>query len=115
MNSSGWIRGMMSKNVSAEKFLLHVATCIEGQLKEWDTNYEVYVMKFTDYQFVVKNGEKYIELKLTADEVTQLQSQSPYSLDKRIWTELKEQGLTILMGMGIIWIKCFRLCSKCYE
>ncbi|OZU89628.1 hypothetical protein CIL03_00335 [Virgibacillus indicus] len=100
MNNSGWIRGYMSKSYSGEDFLIHVGTCIEDQLKEWDEGYAVNIMKFRDYVFVVKNGDKYYEMELTKDEVELLKGKSPYSLDRKIWLELMNQGLEILEGFG---------------
>lgn len=107
MNVSGVIRGYMSKNMDVEQFIIHVATLMEKQLKEWDENYEVYVMKMANYELVVKNGEKYYEVSLSEDEIKVLQNKSPFSLDKRLWTELEQQGLNLLWGYGDYLDKVF--------
>lgn len=65
MNSSGMIRGYMSKSCSAERYLIHVGTTIERQLQKWDSNYGVNIMKFTDYVFVVRNVDIYYEMITT--------------------------------------------------
>ncbi|PAV27938.1 hypothetical protein CIL05_18875 [Virgibacillus profundi] len=100
MNSSGWVRGYMSKSYSGEDFLIHVGTTIERQLKEWDEGYEVNIMKFRDYVFVVKKGDRYYEMKLAEKEVEMLKDKSPYSLDRRIWVELERQVIQFLEGYG---------------
>ncbi|NMD71771.1 hypothetical protein HHO41_15840 [Bacillus sp. DNRA2] len=100
MNVSGWIRAYMSKSMNNEEFLIKVANVIEKQLKEWDENYEVYIMKLTDYEFNVKKGETYLEVVLTEAELDELQKQAPFSLDVKIWKELERQGLEIIKGHG---------------
>ncbi|WP_143469661.1 hypothetical protein [Lentibacillus sediminis] len=91
----------MSKNLKAEEFLLHVGgNCVERQLKEWDDNFEVNIMKFKDYVFVVKNGEKYYEMTLSEEDVESLKNRSPYALDREIWMELKGQGVAVFDGYG---------------
>lgn len=100
MNSSGWIRGYMSKSYGSEDFLLHVGRTIEKQLKEWNENYHVNIMKFKDYWLVVRIGEQYYEVTFTEEELAQLQGKSPFALDYKIWTELAEKGLEILTGYG---------------
>ncbi len=100
MNSSGWIRGYMSKNYSGEAYLIHVGTCIENQLKEWDNNYEVNIKKFADYEFVVKKGVRYYEMSISEEEVEALKNKGPYALDRKIWSALNERGLPILQGYG---------------
>lgn len=100
MNSSGFIRGIMSKNLSNEAFVLRVGQTIEDQLKEWDEAYCVNIMKMKDYIFVVKHGEKDYWLEMTEEELAKIQDQSPYSLDAKIWLELERQGVAIQLGCG---------------
>lgn len=49
MNTQGFIRGMMAKNYSSEKFLVHVATTVERQLQEWNEQFEIMVAKLQNY------------------------------------------------------------------
>ncbi|MBB6444022.1 hypothetical protein [Bacillus benzoevorans] len=107
MNISGVIRGYMSKNMGVEEFIVHVATLMEKQLKEWDENYEVYVMKLTDYEFIVKNNDTYYGVDISADEIAELQNKNPFALDKKLWIELEHQGLNILRGYGDYLDKVF--------
>lgn len=107
MNISGVIRGYMTKNMSVEEFIVHVATLMEKQLKEWDENFEVYVMKLADYEFVVKNNTTYYGTDIPEEEIAALQNESPFALDKKLWTELEKQGLNILRGYGDYLDKVF--------
>lgn len=100
MNVSGMIRGYMSKNMDSEAFLLHVANAIENQLQEWDEEFEVFVMKFKDYEIVVKNKEDYFHVHLSEDDLYKLQHKSAFALDRNIWLELQRQGIEIIRGTG---------------
>jgi hypothetical protein len=100
MNSIGFIRGYMSKNLNHEKFIHHVADIIEKQLQEWSPNYEVFLMKLTNYELMIKNGETYYHVEISEQELDFLQNQSPFSLDRKIWLELQRQGMQIFKGFG---------------
>lgn len=100
MNTTGFIRGLMSKNVSSEDYLKHVTTTVEQQLQEWDPSYEVFVMKLSNYEIIVKKELQYYNLTLPEAEVIALQDKSPYSLDRKIWSELVDQGLQLVWGTG---------------
>ncbi|WP_154663566.1 hypothetical protein [Neobacillus dielmonensis] len=100
MNISGFARGLMSKNYSTERFLLHVANCVEGQLKEWDEKYEVLVLKLKNYEFIVKMGDQDYYLPLPEEEIAALQQMGAFALDRRVWRELENQGLPIQRGHG---------------
>jgi hypothetical protein len=100
MNTTGFIRGYMSKSYKGEDFIIHVATCIEKQLKEWDANYEVSLLKLANYELVVLNKDKVYQVTISEEELNYLQHQSPYSLDHRIWEELRNQGVVLIRGTG---------------
>ncbi|WP_096273332.1 hypothetical protein [Paucisalibacillus globulus] len=93
MNTTGFIRGYMSKNLKGEKFIEHVATCIEQQLQEWDPNYQVQVIHLANYEIVIKNNNVICNLTISKNELVNLQSRSPYALDRFIWRKLKEKGV----------------------
>ena len=80
--------------------MILVGEGIEQQLKEWDEAYEVNIMKFKDYIFVVKNGATCYEVFISESLLAELQEQSPFSLDQKIWLELEAQGLEVVMGYG---------------
>ena len=93
-------RSSIAKFQSGEDFLIHVAEFMERQLKEWDNIYEVFVMKLANYDFIVKNEEKYYEVQLSEDDIASLQKSGPYELDRKLWKELENQGLPIIKGTG---------------
>ena len=73
---------------------------IERQLKEWDEKYEVMVMKWIDYEFVVNHNDDFYHLQLSDQDIHELQMKGPHALDQKIWLELEKQGLTIILGYG---------------
>ncbi|WP_456274761.1 hypothetical protein [Bacillus sp. AK031] len=100
MNINGMVRGYMKEIMNDEDFLKHVAVIIERQLQEWDVNYEVLVMKFKDYELVVKNWNQEYQINLTEQEIDVLKSKGLFKLDQRIWTEMIDQGLTLQKEYG---------------
>jgi hypothetical protein len=100
MDINGEIRGYMARNMGREEFIKYVATAIEHQLKEWDGNYEVFLMKLKKYEFMVSNGEKYYHVIISENELDSLQKSSPFELDRKVWTELQKQGLEVIRGVG---------------
>src|SRR5690606_12279634 len=74
MKTTGFIRGYMSKNLKGEKFIEHVATCIEQQLQEWDPNYQVQVIHLANYEIVIKNNNVICNLTISKNELVNLQS-----------------------------------------
>jgi hypothetical protein len=100
MNSTGFIRGYMSKSMKGEDFIIHVATCIEKQLKEWDEKYEVSLLKLANYELVVLNKDKVYQVTISEEELEYLQHKSPFSLDYQIWKELQNQGIKLIRDKG---------------
>lgn len=100
MNCNGFARGLMAKNMNEEEFLKHVAIVVERQLKEWDEKYEVMVIKGIHYEFVVNYNDDFYHLQLSDQDIHELQKKSPYALDRKIWQELKSQGLNIRGDRG---------------
>ncbi|MFS0824769.1 hypothetical protein [Bacillus sp. 1P02SD] len=100
MNTSGFLRGMMSKNMEEEKFLIHVATCIEQELQEWDPDGKVIVVRLENYVLFVLGKLDSYQLTITETELTTLQQRGPYALDRKIWRDLEQQGLQIIRGSG---------------
>ena len=95
MNTTGFIRGYMAKNQDGEKFLKHVLVTVERQLQEWDPNYEVQLIKLSNYEVLVKNDKETINFTISESQLALFQSRSPYTLDRFIWKELEDKGVTI--------------------
>lgn len=104
MNSSGWIRGMMTKLYETEKVLAQVVDTIRRQLYKWDTEYHVKLLEELlekdIYYIVVTKNEASYRVTLPKHHVTRLQETSPYALDKHIWNVLKQQGLQVQESSG---------------
>jgi hypothetical protein len=100
MNINEMVRSYMVRIMNDEDFLKHVAELVERQLHEWDLNYEVFIMKFTDYELVVKNSEQYYEVKLNEQELEMLRLKGLFKLDQKIWRELVDNGLPVMEGYG---------------
>lgn len=96
MNGSGFVRTLMAKKMSAEKFLVHVLEMVELQLQIWDT-YEVIVLKLSNYEIIVTCGEKEFKpVIITEKQIKELQRKGPYFLDIYIWEKLQENGVEIV-------------------
>ncbi|WP_068672195.1 hypothetical protein [Oceanobacillus sp. Castelsardo] len=95
MNTTGFIRGYMAKNLEGEKFLNHVIEVIEKQLQEWNENYKIEVTKTEGYSLSVQDSTQTAKISISNSLLESLQLQSPYSLDRYIWIELKENGVEI--------------------
>ena len=85
MNTQGWIRGLMAKNMEDGKFLEHVTECLSGEFEmpaEIIRNADVYLIKLGNYN-----------LTLSKYEVNEKRSRGPYTLDRVVLDRLKENGL----------------------
>lgn len=85
MNTQGWMRGLMAKNMEGDKFVEHVADCLGREF-----GLEVGTIKQKE-MYVVKLG--IYDVSIPADEAAALKSKSPYSLDKYILDQLIAKGL----------------------
>jgi hypothetical protein len=83
MNSSGYIRGYMAKNMKAEKFIEVVANAIsrefEKEVKMEKTAGDIFNMTFDDYKVSLR--------KCVIEEF-----QSPYGIDRLVLEALAKQG-----------------------
>lgn len=103
-----FIRENLSKLMKNEDFLLYVAKTIEKQLKEWDSNYEMLVMKLEDYEIMLKNMDKYYHSTVSEWDLFLLQCQSPFALDQKIWKDFFVDGFPIKKEMGKYLEQIFR-------
>jgi hypothetical protein len=90
----------MARNLGVEDFLIYVAKITEYQLKEWDGEYEVILMKIANYELIIKKNEKDYHVNLSETELHSLQKKDPFALDRKIWRELERKGLPIMRGYG---------------
>ena len=83
MNSSGYIRGYMSKNMNADRFIEVVAGALKREFKEEEVN----LKKFNN-RFKISMG-KY-NLEMSNNLIDELKS--PYGVDRYILEEFENQG-----------------------
>ncbi len=98
MNTSGMLRGYLAKVMDQESFFFHVINCMEKQLIDWGKetillfNWEKEADK-VDGLFIIDGFSHSFILK--KETLKQLQQQSPYSLDRKIWEALIEEGFVL--------------------
>lgn len=97
MNLESFIRSMMkdNENFSDEDFLNHVVDTLEAQLKEWDDNYLVELIKDDEYILVIHGVQMTHYLRITKKDITELRQKGDYALDRNILTRLYHLGLAI--------------------
>ena len=84
MNTQGWIRGMMAKNMEAEKFLHHVTECLgrefrmDSQIREFEAEY---IVKLRAHECIIG-----------LEKASELQQKSPYALDRYLLDQFRGQG-----------------------
>lgn len=101
MNINPLARGYKNKNMDGEAFIIHVVKLIERQLKEWDPEYEINLLKLADYEIWIKKNEAYCyEINISESELEAFQKKCPYCLDIVIWKRLEAKGLQIKKGYG---------------
>ena len=101
MNSSGYIRGLYSKNSGRDQFLQTVLQVIERQMAKWDSKSEVtYHLDKDNYKITFQFKGKTYEISLKFETISHLQHKSPYALDRHIWHTLEKQGLIIRYSTG---------------
>jgi len=84
MNTQGWIRGYMAKNMEEETFLAHVVECLGREFEA-----EAGIKKEGD-RFLAKFGV--YETQLNTADLIRLKLKGPYCLDKHILDQLQQQS-----------------------
>lgn len=92
VNTTGFIRGYMAKNMKTERYLKVVIEAVEKEF-QWEVTCEQ-ESKDNDINYILTIEKAYI-VKLNVDTLRKLQEKSPYSLDKYIYEKLMEQGVDI--------------------
>ncbi|NLX76450.1 MAG: hypothetical protein GXZ01_03610 [Clostridiaceae bacterium] len=81
MNTQGWIRGLMAKNMEDDKFVRHVADCLSMEFELPVEVIEGYTIRLGQY-----------EIAVTKEEAKNLKNSGAYELDKVLMEKLKEKG-----------------------
>ncbi len=87
MNTSGYIRGYMAKNMKAEDFIKVVVSALNREFEEIK---EGVSLEYKDKEFIISMG-KY-QVVMSKELIDKLKS--PYGIDKYILEEFEKQGFT---------------------
>ncbi|MEG0772625.1 hypothetical protein [Clostridium sp.] len=91
MNSQGFIRGYMAKNMEPERFIEVVSEAIRKEL-----NFSVEVNK-GNVLYVINVNDKY-NVEIPVALIKELIARSPYGVDKYILDKLIEMGKPVEQG-----------------
>jgi hypothetical protein len=85
MNSTGFLRGYMAKNMSSESFINVVVKTISSEFNEdvqiLNTSQDEYEIMLKNYKFIINSAV-----------IDELRLKSPYALDRFLLNEFKAQG-----------------------
>lgn len=104
MNSQGWIRGMIAKNMETEKYISHVVNCLQRE-------FEIEANSRISGEFVYIGLGQYNTM-ITLFEAKGRQSKGPYGLDKYILEKLKEEGFEFDVMRSQYIMKCYGIYLK---
>jgi len=84
MNTQGWIRGFMAKNMETDKFLYHVVECLSREFGK-DSH-----ITDADEEFTIKLDA--YECSISMESATILKKRGAYVLDKYLLDQLRAKG-----------------------
>lgn len=94
MNTQGYIRGYMSKNMDTTQFINHVVEVIGKEFEEDFGEFKGWVDHIgTTYAIMLQWENQTYDIILDTAEVSKLQKQSPYKLDEYIMNIMISRGL----------------------
>jgi hypothetical protein len=85
MNSTGFLRGYMAKNMSSESFINIVVKAISIEFNE---HVQILNTSQDEYEIMLKN----YKLTINSAVIDELRTKSPYALDRFLLSEFKAQG-----------------------
>lgn len=88
MNTSGFIRGYMAKNMDVEEFIKRVIGALNREFEELDNGI---LLEIKNDEFLIEM-EKH-QISISKEEAGELKS--PYGLDKYILDEFQKQGFEL--------------------
>ncbi|NMA65295.1 MAG: hypothetical protein GX957_03520 [Clostridiaceae bacterium] len=88
MNTQGWIRGIMAKNMESDKFLRHVAECFSREF-----GMPVKVIE-KDEEYLIKLDQ--YEDTITKNAVHELKKRGAYTLDETLLDKLRKKGFNLI-------------------
>lgn len=107
MNTNSFFRTTMANSYTTRKFFKKVTSDLHMQLLQWDTKVCVELEEWRSYVVKVQYLGKNYRVSLSKNEIDLLQHETPYALDKAIWSDLVKQGLIIKASEGNFLQKIF--------
>lgn len=98
MNTTGFIRGYMAKNMNAEEFIQVVFRALSREFEE-----ETLTFKNTNNHYQITMGNYQVKL----DKAFVEEHQSPYGIDRYILDEFKKQGYDLDINRSQYVQYCF--------
>lgn len=86
MNTTGFLRGYMAKNMTAQQFIKVAAEAIS---REFEEQVEVIIVSPEEYEIIFRGYKAEISSAL----IKELKGKSPYGVDKYLLEEFRKQGL----------------------
>jgi hypothetical protein len=97
VNEEGSLRSYMAAHLTATSFASHVARCVRMQLLQFDKQAVLHFDCYANFFHLYGHTQgKSFYLILTLAEVEEWKAASPYALDRCIFGELEEQGISIV-------------------
>jgi hypothetical protein len=97
VREEGPIRSYMAAHLTAASFASHVARCVQKQLLQFDRQAAIHFDSSQDvFHLYGYTQGKLFSLLLTFAEVGEWKAAGPYALDRYIFCELEEKGISIV-------------------
>jgi hypothetical protein len=100
MNTTGFIRGYMAKNMGSESFITVVAEALAREFEE-EAN-TICIIK-NEYEILFKD----YRVSINTDLLNKLKAKSPYAVDKFLLQEFIKQGFSFYEDRSQYIMYCF--------
>jgi len=107
MNTQGWIRGYMAKNMEEEKFLHHVVECLEREFEIASS------ISKTNDGYIVKQGDH--KCSISIENLASLKKKGAYALDRYILDQFRGKGFDFEMTRSQYIRYCYGIFDKCQQ
>jgi hypothetical protein len=87
MNTTGFIRGYMAKNMISESFIMVAAKALAREFEE-----EVNTISINQNEYEICFKE--YRVSINTDLINKLKAKSPYAVDKYLLLEFRKQGFS---------------------
>ena len=101
MNTQGWIRGMVAKNMEPEKFFYHVVECFGREFEVSSSANK------TDGGYSIKLGE--YECSVSLEKAASLQQKGAYTLDRYLLDQFRAKGFDFEVTRSQYIMYCYNI------